>query len=52
MKFCDPRTKHILTGNKKYVTDEMYKSFYGLPEKSEYLDFAPTFADLCKTTLE
>ena len=27
MKFCDPRTKYILTGSKKYAKDKMYKSF-------------------------
>ena len=52
MKFCDPRTKYILTGNEKYVKDEMYKSFYGFPEKSDYFDFASTFAMWCETPLE
>ena len=33
MKFCDPRTKYILTGNQTYIEDKIYKSFYGLPEK-------------------
>ena len=47
MKFCDPKTKYILTGNMNYIKNEMYKSFYGLPEKSEYYDFALTFADWC-----
>ena len=27
MKYCDPRTKYILTGSEKYVGNEMYESF-------------------------
>ena len=34
MKFCDPRTKFMLTGNQKYIENEICKSFCGLPEKS------------------
>ena len=48
MKFYDPRTKYILTGNEKYIQDEMCKSFYG----SDYLNHAPTFAYWCETPLE
>ena len=52
MKFCDPRTKYILTENEKYVGDEMCKSFYGLPEKSDYFNHTPTFTKWCETPLE
>ena len=46
MKFCDPRTKFILTGNEKYVGDKMCKLFYGLTEKSDYFNHAPSFAKM------
>ena len=52
MKFCDPKTKYILTGKKDLIKPEMYKSFYGLPETAEYHDFAPPFANWCKTSFE
>ena len=52
LKFCDPKTKFILTGKKIYLEYEIYQSFYGFPEQSNYFDFAPTFADWCKKPLK
>ena len=51
MKFCDPRTQLILTGNQKHIENKMCKSFYGLAEKSDYFDFLPSFEKWCTTSL-
>ena len=45
MKFCDPRTKHILTRNQKYIENKMYKSFYNSTEKSIYFYSPPPFKE-------
>ena len=47
---CDPKTKYILTGNKKFVDNEMYKSFYGLAEKSIYFGDPIPFGDWYKSS--
>ena len=51
MKFCDKRTKYILTGNQKYIENEMCKSFYGLLEESDFFENPAPFGELCKTSL-
>ena len=51
MKFCDPRTKFILTGYQKYIENKMCKSFYGLAVKLIHFDYPLPFKDWCKTSL-
>ena len=43
MKFCDPRTKFILTGNRKHIENKMCKSFYGLLEQPDYFILPPSY---------
>ena len=51
MKFCDPRTRFILIGDQKHIENEICKSFYYLPEKSDYFDFPPSYQTWCTTSL-
>ena len=51
MKYCDPRTKFILTGDWKHIENELCQLFYGLVEKSDYFDFPPLYQTWCATSL-
>ena len=51
MKSCDLRTRFILTGYLKHIENEMCRSFYSLPEKSDYFVLPPSYETWCTTSL-
>ena len=51
MKFCDSRTRFRLTGDRKHVENDVCKSFYGMPEISDYFVLPPSYETRCTTSL-
>ena len=51
MKFCDTRIRFVLTGQKKYIENKMYKLFYGLPEIPDHFVSPPSCETWCTTLL-
>ena len=52
MKFCDPRTKLILTGERKHIENKCVNYFMVLPEKADYFVFPPSHQICCTTALQ